>query len=119
MKPDFTRLSTLTGEINGGTIEYLPPEILNPTLAKQNISKQDIWSIGVIAYQLCTLRLPFKCEFDGATMLAIINIPHDPITDMLYSDELKDIINMLLTKDPVERPIYLELTDDPLIHNAM
>jgi mitogen-activated protein kinase kinase kinase len=33
-----------------GTLEYLAPEILNENLSKPNISKQDVWSIGVIAY---------------------------------------------------------------------
>jgi serine/threonine protein kinase len=61
MKADYTRLTTPAAKIKG-TIEYVAPEILNAILAKPNISKQDVWSIGVIAYQLCTLRLPFKGE---------------------------------------------------------
>jgi serine/threonine protein kinase len=58
MKPDYTRLTSSMGSIKG-TVEYLAPEILNARQAKPNISKQDVWSIGVIAYQLCALRLPF------------------------------------------------------------
>jgi serine/threonine protein kinase len=58
MNPDYSRLSSIVGEIRG-TVEYLAPEILCSGLAKPNFSKQDVWSIGVIAYQLCTLRLPF------------------------------------------------------------
>ena len=56
--PDYTRQTSKTGVIKG-TVEYLAPEILNARFAKPNISKQDVWAIGVIAYQLCTLRLPF------------------------------------------------------------
>ena len=78
----------------------MTPEILNARFAKPNISKQDVWSIGVIAYQLCTLRLHFKSELTGATAVAIVNNPHDPILHEIYSDELKEIINRLLTKDP-------------------
>jgi serine/threonine protein kinase len=78
----------------------LAPEVLNATFAKPNISKQDVWSIGVIAYQLCTLRLPFKSESPTLTIAAILNKPHDPIPHKLYSEELKDVINWLLTKDP-------------------
>ena len=34
-----------------GTIEYMAPEVLDPPKdAKPNIEKQDVWSIGVIAY---------------------------------------------------------------------
>ena len=61
MRPDYTRLTSSIGRIKG-TVEYLAPEILNASMAKPNISKQDVWSIGVIAYQLCTLSLPFKGE---------------------------------------------------------
>jgi serine/threonine protein kinase len=102
-----------------GTVEYIAPEILNGSLAKPNISKQEVWSIGVIAYQLSTLRLPFKCESPAATIAAILNNPHDPISHELYSDELKDIINRLLTKDPEQRPSIQELTKVPVIRNAL
>ena len=52
-------------------------------------------------------------------MMAIVNNPHDPIPDKLYSDELKDIINRLLTKDPEQRPSIQELTKVPIIRNAL
>ena len=78
-----------------------------------------MWSIGVIAYQLCTLRLPFKREYPAATIAAILTTPHDPIPHKLYSDELKEIINSLLTKDPEKRPSIQELTKVPIIQNAI
>jgi serine/threonine protein kinase len=118
MNPDYTRLTSTAGAIKG-TIEYLAPEILNASLAKPNISKQDVWSIGVIAYQLCTHRLPFKCDQPATTMMAIVNNPHDPIPHKLYSDELKDTINRLLTKDPEQRPSIQELTKFPIIRDAV
>ena len=52
-------------------------------------------------------------------MLAIINNPHDPIPHKLYSDELKDIINRLLTKDPQQRPSIQELVIIPNIRSAI
>ena len=102
-----------------GTVEYLAPEILNALGAKPNISKQDVWAIGVIAYQLCTLRLPFKCEKPAATAVAIMNNPHEPIPHKLYSDDVKDIINRLLAKDPEMRPSIKELTKVPIIRDAL
>jgi serine/threonine protein kinase len=38
----------------------MAPEIHNAIDEKPVITKQDVWAIGVIAYQLCTLKLPFK-----------------------------------------------------------
>jgi serine/threonine protein kinase len=53
LKPDYTRLTSSAG-VAKGTVEYMAPEILFFNPAKPNISKQDMWSIGVIAYELCT-----------------------------------------------------------------
>ena len=52
-------------------------------------------------------------------MMAILNNPHDPIPHKLYSDDLKDIINRVLTKDPEHRPSIQELTKVPVIRNAL
>jgi serine/threonine protein kinase len=52
-------------------------------------------------------------------MMAIINNPHDPIPDNLYSRELIDIINRLLAKDPEKRPSIQELTEVPIIRDAI
>jgi serine/threonine protein kinase len=51
--------------------------------------------------------------------VAIVNNPHDPIPHKHYSDELKDIINRLLTKDPEHRPSIHELTKVPIIRDAL
>ena len=117
-KPDYDRGTSTVGNIKG-TVEYLAPEILEGSKKKPNISKQDVWAIGVIAYKLCTLRLPFACESPGATIAAILSKPHDPIPHKLYSDELKDLINLLLTKNPDQRPSIQELINFPIIRNAL
>ena len=51
--------------------------------------------------------------------MAILNNPHDPIPHEHYSDELKEIINKLLAKDPGQRPSIQELTEVPIIKNAL
>jgi eukaryotic-like serine/threonine-protein kinase len=49
-KPDYIRDST-TKNHTKGTTEYMAPEIFElQTEKKPDISKQDVWSIGVIAY---------------------------------------------------------------------
>ena len=45
-----------------GTSEYLSPEIHNAKKEKPNMTKQDVWAIGIIAYELCTFDHPFKGE---------------------------------------------------------
>jgi serine/threonine protein kinase len=72
------RISSAASNIKG-TEEYLAPEILNAKSGKPTITKQDVWSIGVMAYELCTFRIPFKCDTSGGTVDAIIKDTHLPI----------------------------------------
>jgi doublecortin-like kinase 1/2 len=58
---DKERLTSAISNVKG-TNEYLAPEIHNAKLGKPNMTKQDVWAIGVIAYELCTFHLPFECE---------------------------------------------------------
>ena len=74
-----------------------------PDLTKK-ITKQDIWAIGVIAYQLCTFKLPFNNQSSSGDMIdAIKKDPHPPI-EQDFSEELKDLISCMLIKDPEHRP---------------
>jgi aurora kinase len=92
-KPDYTRDTTGLGDTKG-TIEYMAPEILDPPKDKKpDISKQDIWSIGVIAYKLCTQRLPFNRDSIFLTVSAMFNIPYVPISHVKYSDDLIKLID--------------------------
>jgi NIMA (never in mitosis gene a)-related kinase 1/4/5 len=91
-----------------GTREYLSPEIHNAKKEKPNMTKQDVWAIGIIAYELCTFDLPFKGETSSAEILAIINDPLAPI-EQDYSQELKDLISSMLNKNPEQRPSLNEV----------
>ena len=82
----------------------MAPEILDPPEDKKpDISKQDVWSIGVIAYKLCTQRLPFNRDNNLPTLAAMFNIPSIPISKDHYSHDLIDLIDRLLNKDPKKR----------------
>ena len=101
-RPDYTRDSTGLGDTKG-TVEYMAPEILEtPEDKKPDYSQQDIWSIGVIAYKLCTQRLPFKYD-NKFPLPEMFNKPYIPISHEKYSDDLIDVIGRLLIKDPQER----------------
>ena len=102
-KADYTRDTSSLGETKG-TVEYLAPEILDPPKDKKpDISKQDVWSIGVIAYKLCTQKLPFNRDMSFITLSAMFNNLYVPISHDQYSDDLIAIIDRLLTKDPLQR----------------
>ena len=111
----------MTSSINNkkGTDEYLAPEIHNAKEVKAEITKQDVWAIGVITYELCTDCLPFKGESASAMINSIINDPHTPITSKEYSEELKELISYMLIKDPNERPSIKQLIQVQIIWNAI
>jgi len=54
----------------------LAPEILKAMTGKPDMTKQDVWAIGVIAYQICTFNLPFVRRSYYEVMMAIINDPY-------------------------------------------
>jgi serine/threonine protein kinase len=58
---DTDRISSGLTNVKG-TTEYLSPEIHNAKQEKPNITKQDVWAIGVMAYELCSFQLPFNAQ---------------------------------------------------------
>ena len=82
----------------------MAPEILDPPKDKKlDISKQDVWSIGVIAYKLCTQRFPFNRDINLPTLSAMFNIAYVPLSHDKFSDDIIDLIDRLLIKDPQQR----------------
>ena len=79
-KSDYTRDTSGLGDTKRN-VEYFAPEILDPPKDKNpDISKVDVWSIGVIAYKICTQRLPFNREESMLTVSSIFNKPYVPIS---------------------------------------
>ena len=83
-----------------GTYEYMAPEVL--TNKKYN-NKIDIWSLGCIIYELCTLKKCFEDDGIFATLNKIINEKHGKINTHYYNEEIQNLIDKLLIKDYKER----------------
>ena len=99
------------------TLRYQAPEILNAKEKKPNFSKQNVWAIGVIAYELCKFNHPFKGERPSVLFNAIINDPPTPM-EQNYSQELKDLISSMLIKDPEKRPSIQQMIKVKIIRDA-
>jgi serine/threonine protein kinase/Tfp pilus assembly protein PilF len=81
-----------------GTIHYMSPE---QTQGDEVDHKTDIWSLGVVLYEMHTGKLPFKGEYEQAVVFSILNAEPEPISGMPM--ELGRIINKALAKSPKER----------------
>lgn len=85
-----------------GTLAYMAPEQIQGGTAD---TRSDIFSFGVLLYEMLTGKLPFRGEHEAAMMYSILNESPDPIGKVLpeASAELVHIINRALEKDPEDR----------------
>ena len=85
-----------------GTIAYMSPE---QARGDEVDHKTDIWSLGVIIYEMLTGQLPFKGDYDQAVIYGIANEQPEPITGLRTGVplELERIINRCISKDPQDR----------------
>ena len=83
-------------------MKYMSPEMI---LSTNGYSfKSDIWSTGVIIYELITLEYPFKCDNDCFFKMAE-SILYDEIPPLKAStpEHLKLLVKMTLQKNPDDR----------------
>ncbi|XP_016156073.1 PREDICTED: serine/threonine-protein kinase Nek3 isoform X1 [Ficedula albicollis] len=83
-----------------GTPYYVPPEIWE-SLPYNN--KSDIWSLGCILYELCTLKHPFQARSWKHLILKICKGSYDPLPSH-YSYELHYLIKQMFKRNPQNRP---------------
>jgi len=85
-----------------GTVAYMSPEQSRSLKVDQ---RTDIWSFGVMFYEMITGQLPFKGDYDQAVVYSIMNENPEPITGVRTGVpiELERIINKAMEKNPDER----------------
>jgi len=97
-----------------GTPLYMAPELVRH---EKYTEKIDVWSLGVVVYQLLCGKTPF----DGVSLRRINHnicnkeVNFNSLTQI--SEEAKSFILHCLEKDPHKRPSIKELFDDAWIQN--
>ena len=83
-----------------GTPYYLSPEIIN---SQPYDFKSDIWSLGVLLYEMCALKMPFDASNLAQLYIKIIKCNYPPLSGN-YSDELKKLVKDMLNETSIKRP---------------
>ncbi|MFC1543789.1 protein kinase [Gemmatimonadota bacterium] len=85
-----------------GTLSYSSPEQLTGGGYDE---RSEVWSLGVVLYEMLTGRLPFSSPSEGELVFAIINNEQEPPTR--FREDLPEsvgrILLRMLEKDPAER----------------
>jgi serine/threonine-protein kinase len=94
---ELTRMGALLG-----TPSYMSPE---QARGERIDHRSDIFSFGVVLYEMATGRGPFKRKSPAETMNAVINEPHPPVIELNTNlpPQLATIIDRALAKKPGDR----------------
>ena len=85
-----------------GTINYISPE---QARGEDTNAQSDIWSTGIILYEMLTGEVPFKGDYEQAVIYGILN-ENPQLPDKIRTDcppELNQIVDKTLEKDPIKR----------------
>ncbi len=85
-----------------GTVNYMSPEQIK---GEEVDRRTDIWSLGIVLYQMITGSQPFKGDYDQAVFYSIINEEPEHVTGLRSGVplELEQIANKALAKNPDDR----------------
>jgi serine/threonine protein kinase/Tol biopolymer transport system component len=94
-----------------GTVAYMAPEQLQGSAVD---ARADIFSLGVVLYEMLTGKTPFRGDHEAALMYSIMNEEPEPLQTHIpdVSSELIHIVSRALEKDPANR---YKTMDDVLI----
>ncbi|XP_074807237.1 serine/threonine-protein kinase Nek1 isoform X7 [Natator depressus] len=83
-----------------GTPYYLSPEICRN---KPYNNKSDIWALGCVLYEMCTLKHAFEAGNMKNLVLKIISGSFPPVS-LHYSYDLRNLLSQLFKRNPRDRP---------------
>ncbi|HSD63101.1 MAG TPA: protein kinase [Ignavibacteriaceae bacterium] len=85
-----------------GTVASMSPEQVRGEDVDQ---RADIWSFGVVLYEMLTGELPFKGEYEASAIYEILNVDPKPVSSFRKDipENLNILISKMLQKDVMKR----------------
>ena len=85
-----------------GTVPYMSPE---QARGEKVDHRTDIWSLGVILYEMITGRMPFRGDYNEAIVYQILNEEPETVTSLRSNVpmELEHLIQRAMEKNPKDR----------------
>lgn len=98
-----------------GTPYYLSPEIVQ---SQPYTFSTDVWSMGVMLYEMCTLRPPFDAPSLHMLSMKIVRGAYTPVSSN-FSPELRKLIADTLQVIPSRRPTVNAILKMSCIQNRI
>ena len=85
-----------------GTAAYMSPE---QARGEEVDARTDIWSLGIVLYEMLAGRSPFASDYEQAMVYQILNDEPAPLRESRpeVSAELESVVRRCLAKEPSER----------------
>lgn len=92
------------------------PIIASPEIFRGNQYdfKTDVWSAGCVLYEMMMRKLPFEGSNIIELMNNVVSGSFEPVSSR-YSEDLRNLVSVMLEKDPSKRPTISEILDLPIM----
>ncbi|KAF8822284.1 NEK kinase [Cardiosporidium cionae] len=95
-----------------GTPVYMAPE------HEYYGSAADIWALGVVMYEIATLRIPFQAPNLAILFNKVCNEP-TPLIPSRYSQNVRQLCASMLHKDSTKRPTATQILQSPILQREV
>lgn len=98
-----------------GTPYYLAPELWEN---KKYSKKADVWSVGVLLYEMLALKRPYTAQNMRGLMEKVLEGKFPPPPPH-YSQDMRELVAFILDRDPDKRPAVRDILQHPYMKEGM